>query len=521
MLLNKQGVWEVVYTAKEYQKYQYVITTNKEETLIKIDPYSFLLDGEYSVIYNYKQLKLHQPKIEMKNQSYNHPLNIYEVFLNGWSNQYKTYRDIAKPLVEHLRAYNYNAVQFMPITEYKTDNSWGYQPVGFFAPTHRYGGPEDLTYLIDYLHQNNIYVFLDWTPAHFDNCSYGLKNYDGNKMYEFPYSQYEEHPIWKTMLFDWGNPYVSSFLISSANFWLSIYGFDGLRVDTVTTLIQLFELNEKYEVTSVYYNQDGYQFCRALNDFIKAAHPNAILIAEETQGFCDITNPDVFNFSYKQGLGWSWDTGTFINAKPEENEKQNCLLKPLEYAYTNKSILTYGHDQISKANGFMFHQFHYSYDALRVFYTYMMTFPGKKCLFMGNEYGQGGYWDYDRAIKGVVNDDQKHYSWFVQELNKIYLNTPELYEWDYQPEGMQVVENNCGGRVMAYIRHCSTGSVMCVFNFGNTHYNDYGIDNCNYYKEIKEIFGSVYKHDSQPKIYNNQLHFNLPPHSAFIYRVKN
>jgi 1,4-alpha-glucan branching enzyme len=282
MLLNKQSVWEVVYTAKEYQKYQYLITTDSGEVMTKIDPYSYLLDGEYSVIYDYHKLKLNNPKIPMKNEGRDKPLNIYELFFSGWSNKYKTYREIAEPLAAYLNEYGYNAVQFMPLTEYKTDKSWGYQPVGFFAPTQRFGSPEDLIYLIDCLHKHNIYIFLDWTPAHFDNCSYGLKNYDGGKMYEFPYEQYEQHPIWQTYLFDWGNPYVSSFLISSANFWLGVYGFDGLRVDTVTTLVQLFELNERYEVTSVYYNHDGYRFCYNLTHFIKSAHPNAILIAEET-----------------------------------------------------------------------------------------------------------------------------------------------------------------------------------------------------------------------------------------------
>ena len=518
MLLNKQGVWEVVYTAQEYQKYQYLITTDKNEILTKIDPYSFLLDNEYSIIYNYHKLNYTNPKVPMENEAYNKPLNIYELFFSGWSDKYKTYKDIAEPLAKYLNEYGYNAVQFMPLTEYKTDNSWGYQPVGFFAPTKRYGGPEDLIYLIDYLHKHNIYIILDWTPAHFDNCSYGLKNYDGNKMYEFPYGQYEEHPIWKTMLFDWGNPYVSSFLISSANFWLSVYGFDGLRVDTVTTLVQLFELNEKYEVTSVYYNQDGYKFCNALTHFIKTAHPNAILIAEETQGFCDITNPDIFNFSYKQALGWSWDTGTFINMKPGEDDKFFGLTKPLDYAYANKSVLTYGHDQISKHNGFMLHQLHYSYEQLKTFLSYMIAFPGKKCLFMGNEYGQGGYWDFDRPLHGIVKPEQTEVSEYIKELNHFYLNNPALYEKDFDPEGTSVIVNNCGDQVLAILRHGFEQSMLCVCNFSDKNYKNYGTENFNNYTSINAVLGTV--EGPGPHITDGKIYLtNLPAHSAFFFEV--
>lgn len=519
MALNRQGVWEIIHSAKEYQKYQYIITTNNNDTYIKVDPYSFLTQDNYALIFNFHKLKLNIPKINIQNEMKQHPLNIYEIFLGGWSDKYKTYRDIAEPLTKHLNDYGYNAVQFMPLTEYKTDDSWGYQPVSFFAPTQRYGNPEDLIYLIDYLHQHNIYVFLDWTPAHFDNCNYGLKNFDGCKMYEYTQLQYEEHPIWKTKLFDWGNPYIESFLISSANFWLSVYGFDGLRVDTVTTLIQLFELNNNYEVTSVYYNQEGLHFCHNLTHFIKQAHPNAILIAEETQGFQDITNPNIFNFSYKQALGWSWDTGTFINMAPGENDKFFGLTRPLDYAYLNNNVLTYGHDQIAKQNGFLLQQFHLSYEQVKTFLTYMIAFPGKKCLFMGNEYGQAGYWGYDRPLKGPTNKAQEEFSDYIKQLNILYLNTPALYEKDFEPIGTEVIVNNNEDKVLAIIRHGSNQSVLCVCNFSDKDYINYGMENTNNYTSLIPILYT--NHEIEVYTQNNKIYLQtLPAHSAHIFELK-
>ena len=518
MQLNTEGVYEITIPAQEGQKYQYKIRSYTGKLITKVDPFSFSIDGTYSIVYNYTNLKPKSKKIEIQNQAYNSPLNTYEIYLGGWNENYKTYREMAEPLTNYLKEYSFNSVQIMPIMEYPKDATWGYQTMGYFAPTARYGSPEDLMYLIDYLHDNGIYVLLDWTPAHFDPNEYGLINFDGNWLYEFPDRRFTTHPVWKTQLFNWNNAYIASFLISSANFWLSVYNFDGLRVDTITTLMQLFTLNEKREAACVEYNKGGIRFCYEFTRALKSQHPNIILVAEETQGFCDITAPDKFNFSYKQGLGWSWDTGSFIN-KPKENF--HCLTKPFGYLYMNNSVLTYGHDQIAKQNGFLRRQFHESFDKLKTFYSYMIAFPGKKCLFMGNEYGQSGYWDYTKPLTFITNDDEKYMSWFVQNINKFYLNTPEFYEWDYSPEGAQVIENNCDGQVLCLMRHCSKGSIMCIFNFSDTDYYDYKINNCNQYREIKQVFSSKYMHNSNAHIKDGQLYFNLPANSAFFYRVKN
>lgn len=516
MQLNEENVWEITISAQEGQKYQYHIKTQDNEILHKADPYSFYTNKEFSIIYDITKLKSEKHKIDFINQAYYSPLNIYEIFLAGWNKNYQSYREIAKPLAEYLKEYSYNAVQFMPIMEYPIDKTWGYQTTGYFTPTSRYGRPEDLVYLIDYLHENGIAVILDWTPAHFDPADFGLINFDGAELYEYPDKRYQMHPVWKTQIFNWSNPYVMMFLISSARFWLEVYGFDGLRVDTVTSLIQLFEFDEKNRTAyNLEYNQEGFNFIRIMNRTLKNLYPNAIFIAEETQGFQGITDPNGFNFSYKQGLGWSWDTGSFIHTN-----NFNGLTKPLEYQYLNNSVLTYGHDQIAKTNGFLLEQFKGNYEAMRVFYAYMMAFPGKKCLFMGNEYGQKGYWNYEEPLLFIDSADQKNYADFVKHLNKFYLEHPALYTRDYNPTGTVVIENNNDNKVLAFIRRNSEETLLCLFNFGEQDFYDYRINNDKYYFDISEIFNTRYGYYTNPRINNNEFYFNIPAQTGIFYKIR-
>lgn len=518
MFLNKEGDWEVITQAKEGQRYQYKITTSEDKEIYKLDPFSFQIENqEYSIVYNYKKLRKTANRPLIINEMNEQALNIYEIYLGGWNKEYKNYREIAEPLANYLIDYGFNAVQFMPITEYPKDATWGYQTTGYFAPTARYGSPEDLMYLINYLHEKGIIAILDWTPAHYDPHELGLINFDGGEVYEHPDRRYQTHPVWKTKIFNWADRYVASFLISSANFWMDIYGFDGLRIDTITSILQLFQLTEDFQAYDISYNPSGIYFCCTLTKVLKHSQPNCILIAEETQGFNDITNPEKFNFSYKQGLGWSWDTGTFIN-DPDNPDKFFGLTRPLGYAYLNKSVLTYGHDQIAKTNGFLLRQFHNSYEQLKTFYSYMMAFPGKKCLFMGNEYGQNGYWNYLEDLTFPKTIEEKQCSKYFKNINKLYLENPELYEWDYDPKGIQVFENNNGNKVLIFVRHCSKGSILCVFNFSNKNYYNYGINNYNNYSNIQTMLSSK-DTDTNPHIKNNQLYFHIPANSATFYRV--
>lgn len=516
MTLDKEKIWTITINATAGQKYQYVITLNDGTQKIKTDPYSFSMDNIYSVIFDINNLRPAYQKIAAPNNFYNSPLNIYEIYLGGWNEKYKTYREIAQPLVDYLKKYSYNAVEFMPITEYPIDKTWGYQPVGFFAPTSRYGSPEDLIYLIDTLHENGIYVLLDWTPAHFDPWEYGMIDFDGHKMYEYPDERYETHPVWKTKCFNWTDPYIMLFLISSANFWLSVYQFDGLRIDTVTTILQLFSLNQNNMVDSLYRGVEENKFIRLLTLLLKHINPEAILIAEETQGFPGITSAGGLNFQYKQGLGWSWDSGNWIYADEDhKKEKFPSLIKPLQYHYENKSILTQGHDQIAKDHGFLKYQLK-TYDALKVYYGYMMTFPGKKCLFMGNEYGQDGLWEFDKPL--TYNGDIG-FSQFVQELNKVYLNHSALYEKDYDPTGIEVIQIDTDNQVFGFIRHSNKEHLLCLCNFGNTTFENYDIKHNTNFTHINNIFSSHYLYQHNEWINNDIMHISIPALSFSIFTL--
>lgn len=510
-LVNNQ-VWVLIAEAQEGQRYQYVITTD-EGDFIKTDPYSFAMQDEYSIVFDINSID-GTTKFPIEDNFFSKPLNIYEIYLGGWNEKYKTYRDMAEPLVEYLKKYSFNAVEFLPITEYPIDKTWGYQPVGFFAPTNRYGAPEDLKYLIDTLHANGIYVILDWTPAHFDPWEYGLINFDGKKLYEYPEEKFETHPIWKTKCFNWCDEYVSSFLISSANFWLDVYGFDGLRIDTVTTILQLFTINEDNQVDNCHHGIKEQYFLKYLTSTLKALHPNAILIAEETQGFGNITSKEGLEFQYKQGLGWSWDTGSWIHA---ENKQEGIfgLIRPLDYAHENKQILTYGHDQIAKSNGFLKQQLK-TFEPMKVFYGYCMTFPGKKCFFMGNEYGQDGYWDYYRYLNFEDND----FARFVQELNKFYTLHPALFEKDYESDGINSVELNAEKQVLSFVRHSNDEDLLCVFNFGSENFDHYWFKLEGQYSDGQEIFSTHYGWNLNPHIEGNGLSCQLPANSFIVYKIQ-
>lgn len=521
MKLNNEKIWEIILPAKEYQEYQYIITSLDNKIFYKIDPFSFIINNNHSVIYDYQNLILKENKIKVINEFYSEPLNIYEIYLGGWSQQYKNYKELAKPLVHYLKEYSFNAIQIMPITEYPEDKTWGYQPMGYFAPTNRYGTPEDLIYFIDYCHKNNIYVILDWVPAHFDPDPLGLINFDGQFLYEFPEENFRTHPVWKTQLFNWSDPYVLLFLLSSANFWLDVYKFDGLRIDTITSLVQLFELNDKNEVINIQYNANGIHFCRILTSLLKVLHPNIVLIAEETSGIAGITNPNNFNFSYKQALGWSWDTGTYIYSKHIEDQIKNfhCLTYPLTYFQENKGILTYGHDQIAKNNGFLLHQFDNSYDLYKVFYSYYIAFPGKKCIFMGNEYAEPGYWDHSKDLNFIQNDNQKNFSTFVKNINQFYLLNPALYEKDYELKGIEIIENNSDNQVLGFIRYSNEQDILCLFNFSNNNYTNYSIYFNNSYKNMKEVFTTHLNYNFNYFLNTNSIQSNLPPYSSIYFEL--
>lgn len=471
MKRSKNGSWSTALKCKEGDKYQYRITGLDNEYHTKIDPYSFAVNYNKSIVVDVDKIKTNSKKIEVKDDFKEEPLNIYEIHLGSWCKDYKTYREIAAPLTAHLKEYHYNAVQFMPITEYPNDISWGYQVTGFFAPTDRYGSPQDLIYLIDTLHQAGIYVILDWVPAHFDKVSFGLIDFDGGSVYESAHFEKKEHPVWGTRYFDWSDNYVESFLISSAHFWLEKYGFDGLRIDTISSILEYVDADPMTgQIFDQVKNPEGKVFLRKLVNKIKELHPNAILIAEETRGYDYVTSDTGLGFTYKQGLGWTWDALNNFLHRNFHNVGE--LIYPMSYFYDNRSILCITHDQSGYDQGFALGLPQINKGLRQCFYAYMMSMPGKKQLFMGNELGLSSSWHYLKPLDWEIDEDISN---TVKELNRFYLATPALWEKDYDQKAWELVEKDVQRGILAYLRKGKYNNVLCVFNFSDAE-REYSLD---------------------------------------------
>lgn len=470
----KNGGWSIAVECKEGDKYQYKIVGLNEEVYVKTDPYGFAMNYNKSIVMDINDLKTNSKKIEIRDGFKEEPLNIYEIHLGTWHKDYQTYREIAAPLVAHLKEYHYNAVQFMPITEYPNDVSWGYQVTGFYAPTSRYGTPQDLIYLIDTLHQAGIYVILDWVPAHFDKAFFGLMDFDGSSVYESVHYEKKEHPVWGTRYFDWSDKYVEAFLFSSAHFWLEKYGFDGLRIDTISSILEYVDADPVTgRILDQVKNPEGRAFLEKLVRQVKELHPNAILIAEETRGYDYITSESGLGFDYKQGLGWTWDV--LNNFLKRNFHNVNELVYPMSYFYDNRSLLSITHDQSSYDQGHTLGSPQINKELRQCFYAYMMSMPGKKQLFMGNELGLPSFWNYLKAPDWEIDEDISN---TVKRLNNFYFATPALWEKDYDQKAWELVEKNPTKGLLTYLRKGKYNNVLCVFNFSDTSV-EFELDNDN------------------------------------------
>lgn len=493
---SKSGVWSMGVKCQEGDKYQFAITGLDGETHYRIDPYGFAMAYNKSIVIDINKLAPKVPKVKTEKDFKESPLNIYEIHLGTWHKDYQTYREIAAPLVAHLKEYHYNAVQFMPLTEYPNDISWGYQVTGFYAPTSRYGKPEDLIYLIDRLHEAGIYCILDWVPAHFDKSTFGLMNYDGSTLYESKFFSKQDHPVWGTRYFDWSSKYVQSFLISSANFWLEKYGFDGLRIDTVSSILEYVDADPKTGyILGQEDNPDGRKFVRRLVEELRRLHPNAILIAEETRGYNDITSAEGLGFTYKQGLGWTWDT--VHNFLLRNFHNVNELVYPMSYYFQNDVVIGLTHDQSSYQSGYMLGS-SLPQGFLECWYMYMVTMPGKKMLFMGNEIGcKDEGWSYlvpiDWENKTEIGDT-------VKEINDFYFHTPALWDSDYEPTCWGLIHKNVQKGLLAYVRRGKEEEVICVFNFSE-YPQEWGLDG------MELVYGNAVPEDNK-----------LPPYFYGVYK---
>ncbi len=413
------------------------------------------------------------------------PISVYEVHLGSWrrgpGGRMLTYREIAAPLSEYVRAMGFTHVEILPVMEHPYYASWGYQVTGFFAPSSRQGEPEDFRSLVDHLHREGIGVLLDWVPSHFPTDEHGIGYFDGTHLYEHADPRQGFHPDWKSAIFNYGRPEVRSFLISSALFWIEKYHADGLRVDGVASMLRLDYSRKPGEWVPNSYggreNLDAIAFLRRLNDHLLEAHPDVLTIAEESHSWPMVTRPTPIGglgFRMKWDMGWMNDTLEYMELDPVLRAFNHGLLtfRPM-YAYTENFMLPLSHDEVVHMKGSLLSKMPgdewKKFANLRLLLAYQTAVPGKKLLFMGGEIGQWAEWDHDSSVQWILLGQPLHdgVQRWTADLNRLYAREAALHELDFSPAGFEWVDfRDSLQSVIAFLRLSSDGEVvLAVFNF--------------------------------------------------------
>jgi 1,4-alpha-glucan branching enzyme len=445
------------------------------------------------------------------------PMSVYEVHLGSWmrvaQDGYRSlgYCEIAPRLIEHIKRLGFTHAEFLPVMEHPFFGSWGYQVTGFFAPSARYGSPQDFMSLIDALHQNGIGVILDWVPAHFPSDGHGPVYFDGTHLYEHDDPRQREHPEWGSVVFNYGRLEVQSFLTSSAVFWLDKFHADGLRVDGVTSMLHLdYGRADGQWVPNRHggrENLDAVSFLRRLNDAVHREYPDALTIAEEATAWPRVTGPTRaggLGFDLKWDMGWMHDTLRYLAREPMHRRYHHDELTFRRmYAYSERYLLSLSHDEVVYGKGSLLGRMPgdewQKFANLRLLFAYMLATPGKKLLFMGGEFGQHGEWNHDGSIdwKQASMPLSQGIQHLVRELNRVYIENPALYLRDHDPEGFDWIDaNDSRQSTLSFLRRSTDPeeSIVGVFNFTPEPRHDFriGVDTGGYWHELINTDAKVY-----------------------------
>ena len=552
------GVWEAVSVyAKAGQAYKYCVTGRSGCTVYKTDPYGrrcCALPETSSIICPPPQFRWHDAAYRArtaKQTAISRPVNIYEVHAGSWKRHedgsYLSYEELAAELVPYVRDMGYTHIELLPIMEYPYDPSWGYQVTCYFAPTHRYGTPEQLMQFVDACHKAGLGVILDWVPAHFPKDENGLFEFDGSCCYELSDPSMNEHPDWTTRIYDYGKPEVQSFLISNACYWLSEFHVDGIRVDAVASMLYL-DYNRKQFKPNRYggrENLEAIDFLRNLNAAAFKADPAAMMIAEESTAFPMVTRPAYdggLGFLFKWNMGWMNDMLKYMSLDPLWRKgDHNALTFSMTYAYSENFILPLSHDEVVHGKCSLINKMPGNYDDkfnnLRVFFAYQMAHPGKKLNFMGNEFAQFIEWNYKQGLDWLLLDYDRHRQMqsFVRTLNHFYLENRCLWENDSDWDGFRWL--SCDDRdnsVIAFRRRSRKGQeLIAVCNFCPVLREDYRLPlpKAGWYRPVLNTDDAKFGgYDFQPAAvhaekekqpqgeYAYSGRFRIPPMSVCFYK---
>lgn len=492
---ENSGIWEgFIPGIEEKSLYKYhIISHHHGYSVDKKDPFSFYnqtppLTG--SIVWNldYEWNDKRWMKNRSSKNKLDSPISIYELHLGSWmrvpeeENRYLNYRELAPRLSEYVRDMGFTHVEFMPVMEHPFYGSWGYQITGYFSPTSRYGSPQDLMYLIDYLHQKGIGVILDWVPSHFPSDEHGLSFFDGSHLFEHADKKKGLHPDWDSLIFNYGRNEVQSFLISNALFWLDIYHADGLRVDAVASMLYLDYSRKKGEWIPNKYggneNLEAISFLRRFNEEIYKNFPDVQTIAEESTSWPMVSRPTYvggLGFGMKWDMGWMHDMLYYMSKAPVHRKYHHDKLTfRLLYAFHENFILTLSHDEVVHGKSSLLEKMpgdDWQKSAnLRLLYGYMYTQPGKKMLFMGDEFGQRSEWEHNQSLDWHLLNLPLHsgIQKFVKYLNYLYISEPSLYEFDFSPQGFEWIDcNDVQNSTISYLRkgRLTHDTIVIVCNF--------------------------------------------------------
>jgi len=510
---GNSGVWELFVPGLSKDcLYKFEIRNRDSgQILSKADPYGQrfeLRPKTASIVCSESSYRWHDEiwiKQRAETDWLHNALSIYEVHLGSWqrdeSGNFLNYRELAHRLVAYVIELGFSHIELLPVTEHPLDASWGYQTTGYFAPTCRFGEPDDFRYFVDYCHQHDIGVLMDWAPGHFPKDEHGLAFFDGSPLYEHADPRRGEHRDWGTLIYNYGRHEVQNFLISNAIYWLEEFHIDGLRVDAVASMLYLDYSREDNDWLPNEYggneNLEAINFLRELNIVTHGEYPGSLIMAEESTAWPQVTRPTWLGglgFSSKWNMGWMHDTLQYMAKDPiHRHYHQNELTFGLLYAFTENFILPFSHDEVVHGKASMLRKMPgdewQQFANLRLLYAYMFTYPGKKLLFMGCEFGQGDEWNHDQALDWYVLDYPLHQGLkrLVMDLNRLYRNEKTLYQYDFESQGFEWIDcNDSDNSVIVYLRKSDDDSLLMVCNFTPVTRLGYqiGVSQAGYYAEI-------------------------------------
>lgn len=489
--LGESGIWELFLpAAAEGDKYKFHVTQCDGRVVDKTDPYGVYAEvrpNNASVLYPLKRYKWKDRRWMTARKKYNFktaPMNIYEVHLGSWKraegNRFLSYTELAEQLIPYVKEMGYTHIEMLPVEEHPFDGSWGYQVTGYYAPTSRYGSPDEFKQFVDACHQNGISVILDWVPAHFPKDDFALARFDGTALYEHQDPRLGEHIQWGTYIFNYGRKEVANFLLANALYWMDIFHIDGLRVDAVASLLRLdFCKEEGQWLPNVYggsENLEAIEFLKHMNSVIAEREPGALMIAEDSTAWPGVTkkvDEGGLGFSLKWNMGWMNDFLSYIKLDPIYRKyHQNKLTFGMAYHYAENFVLVLSHDEVvhtkSSMIGKMPGDVWQSFANLRLSYGFMMGHPGKKLLFMGGEFAQYSEWSEARSLDWHLLQyaDHQEMQAYVKELNHLYTEEPAFWAEDFDPNGFQWIEcDDAESSIVSFVRRSREKELVFLCNF--------------------------------------------------------